>query len=171
MKTAKRIGKEVDSSSAAIAGEAVTAYTKNSVLGASTKVAIKKGGHKAIDSGSVKKGLRSAAGSAKQMANDFAIEAADSYIDTHLLGDERRVAEKALAGKYPSAKDLIYDYGKTKAEKFEEQCYHPIGGGRLVSVHKLGMGSAYVSMHYRRVMFSTGFWINCLRCAECQAHE
>jgi hypothetical protein len=96
----------------------------------------------------VKKGLRSAAGSAKQMAKDFAIEAADSYI-------ERRVAEKALAGEYPSAKDLIYDYGKTKAEKFEEQFYHPIGGGRLVSVHKLGMGSAYVSMPYRRAMRGT----------------
>ena len=155
MKTAKRIGKEVVSNSAALAGEAITAYTGNPALGASTKYAIEKGGHKAIDSGSVKRGLRSAAGSAKEMAKDFAIEAADSYIDTHLSGDERRVAKRALAGEYPSAKDLIYDYAKTKEEKFEEQFYHPIGGGRLVSVQKLGMGSAYVSMPYRRAMRGT----------------
>ena len=155
VKTAKRIGKEVVSNSAALAGEAITAYTGNPALGISTKIAIEKGGHKAIDSGSVKKGLRSATGSAKEMAKDFAIEAADSYIDTHLSGDERRVAERALAGEFPSAKDLIYDYAKTKAEKFEEQFYHPIGGGHLVSVHKLGMGSAYVSMPYRRAMRGT----------------
>ena len=49
-----------------------------------------------------------------------------------------------MAGEYPSAKDLIYDYGKTKAEKFEQQFYQPVGGGRLVHVHKYGMGSPYV---------------------------
>ena len=43
VKTAKRIGKEVVSNSAAIAGEAITAYTENPALGASTKYAIVKG--------------------------------------------------------------------------------------------------------------------------------
>ena len=152
IKTAKRIGKEVVSNSAALAGEAITAYTGNPVLGASTKHAIEKGGHKAIDSGNVRRGLRAAGGTAKQIAKYFAIEAADSYINTHLSGDEKKYAEKALAGEYPSAKDLIYDYGKTKAEKFEQQFYQPVGGGRLVHVHKYGMGSPYVSMPYKKAM-------------------
>jgi hypothetical protein len=152
VKTAKSIGKKVVDTSAEVAGEAITAYTGNPLLGAAATTAIKKGGKKAIDSGSVKKGISAAGGSASAFAKDMAIEYADDYIDANLSGAEKKVAEKALAGKYPSAKDLIMDYGNTKAEKFEEQFYKPVGGGRLVGMRKLGMGSPYVSMPYKRAM-------------------
>jgi hypothetical protein len=152
VKTAKSIGKAVVDTSADVAGEAITAYTGNPLLGAAASTAIKKGGKKAIDSGSVKKGLKAAGGSASALAKDLAVEYADDYIDKHLTGAEKKVAEKALAGKYPSAKDLIYDYGNTKMEKFSNTLPQPIGGGRLISMPKIGCGSPYVSAPYRRAM-------------------
>jgi hypothetical protein len=54
VKAAKKVGKDVVSNNAALAGEAITPYTGNPALGANTRYAIEKGGHKAIDSGSVK---------------------------------------------------------------------------------------------------------------------
>ena len=152
IKTAKKIGKEFVDVGAEVAGEAITAYTGNPMLGAVATTAIKKGGNKAIDSGSVRKGLRASGGAATSLAKDLAIEYADDYIDSHLTGAEKKVAQKALAGKYPSAKDLIYDYGNTKMEKLSATLPQPIGGGRLVSMKKFGMGSPYVSAPYRRAM-------------------
>jgi hypothetical protein len=152
VKTAKVVGKQFVDASAEVAGEAITAYTGNPLLGAAASTAIKKGGNKAIDSGSVRKGLKASGGAATSLAKDLAIEYADDYIDKNLTGAEKKVAEKALAGKYPSAKDLIYDYGSTKMEKFSNTLAQPIGGGRLMSMPKLGMGSPYVSAPYRRAM-------------------
>ena len=152
VKTAKQVGKQFVDAGAEVAGEAITAYTGNPLLGAAATTAIKKGGNKAIDSGSVRKGLKASGGAATSLAKDIAIEYADDYIDSHLTGAEKKVAQKALAGKYPSAKDLIYDYGNTKMEKFSNTLPQPIGGGRLVSMKKFGMGSPYVSAPYRRAM-------------------
>jgi hypothetical protein len=152
IKTAKKVGKEFVDAGAEIAGEAITAYTGNPMLGAVATTAIKKGGNKAIDSGSVRKGLKASGGAATSLAKDLAIEYADDYIDKNLTGAEKKVAQKALAGKYPSAKDLIYDYGDTKMEKFSNTLAQPIGGGRLLSMPKIGMGSPYVSAPYRRAM-------------------
>jgi hypothetical protein len=112
-KTAKRIGKQAIEIGADVAGEAVTAYTGNPMLGEAVKVGAKRLGDTAIESKSGKDALRKM----KKEAKNIGVELVDDYIDKNLSGPEKAVAQKALAGKYPSAKALIYDYGNSKIEE------------------------------------------------------
>jgi len=112
-KDVKSAGKALVKGAAKVGGEAITAYTGNPAAGAAFERVASKAGTKAIDSSSVKKTVKSLGSEAKLVG----IELVDDYADEHLSGVERRTVEKALAGKYPSAKDLIYDYGNSKLEE------------------------------------------------------
>jgi hypothetical protein len=111
---AKDVGKAAVRVGAKVAGEAISAYTGNPVAGAAFEKIAVAGADKLIDSGSVKKGLEQAGSSASGVAKDIAIEAVDDYVDKNMTGPEKKIAQKALAKKYPSAKDLIYDYADTR---------------------------------------------------------
>jgi len=41
---------------------------------------------------------------------------------------------------------------KQRQRNLKQQFYQPVGGSRLVHVHKYGMGSPYVSMPYKTAM-------------------
>jgi hypothetical protein len=119
IKGAKTAGIMVATAGAKAAGDAITAYTGNKQAGDMFSAVASAGATKAIESGSVKKGLKSVGSQAKNLAKDIALEAVDDYVDKNLSGAEKKVVEKALAGKYPSAKDLIYDYGNSKIEDMD----------------------------------------------------
>ena len=146
-KTAKsmaRIGAEV-------AGEAITAYTGNPMAGKAFEKVASKTAQAAIDGG-VKKGVKAG----KSVIKDVAAEAVDDYIDKNLSGAEKGVAQKALAGKYPSAKDLIYDYGNSKLEESFDTVETMTGYGiprRTRGGLRMG-GSAYLSPSYNTAMRS-----------------
>jgi hypothetical protein len=115
----KSAGKALLKEAAKVGGEALTAYTGNPAAGiAFEKVAVT-AGNKAIDTSSVKKTVKSLGPDAKMLA----IELIDDYADENLSGVERRTVEKALAGKYPNARELIYDYGNSKLEQLNEAGY------------------------------------------------
>lgn len=112
---AKKIGKKVISDGATAVGTAIGAYTGNPMAGAMLGQALGKAGEKAVDSiqpskGKLgikfdpKEGLRSLKNDAKM----YAVETIDRQIDK-LPADQRRIAEKALAGQYPDASSFIYD--------------------------------------------------------------
>lgn len=116
---AKQIGKEVVSKGAMAVGEAVGAYTGNPIAGHALGMALGKAGEKTIDSIQPSKGKlgikfdpREGVKSLKEDAKMYAVEAIDRQIDK-LPADQRRVAEKALAGEYPDASSFIMDMGKT----------------------------------------------------------
>jgi hypothetical protein len=108
----KKTAKSMARVGAEVAGEAITAYTGNPMAGKAFEKVASKTAEAAIDGG-VKKGVKAS----KKVVKDMAAEAVDDYIDKNLTGAEKKVAEKALAGKYPSAKELVYDYGNSKLEK------------------------------------------------------
>jgi hypothetical protein len=114
---AKKIGKQVVSKGAMAVGEAVGAYTGNPVAGVMLGQALGKAGEKTIDSIQPSKGKlgikfdpREGVKSLKSDAKMYAVEAIDRQIDK-LPPDQRRVAEKALAGEYPDASSFIMDAG------------------------------------------------------------
>lgn len=109
-KVAKEVGKVAVRQGAQVVGEAISAYTGNPAAGMAFERIAVAGADAAIDSGSAKKAL----GASKKVARMVAAEAVDDIIDKNLSGAERDVAQKALAGKYPSASDLIYDYANAK---------------------------------------------------------
>jgi hypothetical protein len=112
-KMAKSAGKKLLKEAAKAGGEALTAYTGNPAAGmAFEKVAVT-AGSKAIDSSSVKKTVASLGPEAKMLA----IELVDDYVDENFSGAEKRAIENAMAGKYPNARELIYDYGNSKLEE------------------------------------------------------
>jgi hypothetical protein len=157
IKGAKTAGVMVASMGAKAAGDAITQYTGNPKAGEMFSAVASAGATKAIESGSVKKGLKSAGSEAKNYAKDVALEAIDDYVDKNLSGAEKRVVEKALAGKYPSAKDLIYDYGNSKIEDMgfsKEMMAVPqafAGYGiprRTRGGMRCGSGSAYLTPSY-----------------------
>lgn len=108
----KEIGKQALREGAKVAGEALSAYTGNPAAGIALERVAVAGGDKLIDSGNVKKAI----GASGKQAKRVAAEVVDDYIDANLTGAEKAVAQKALAGAYPSAADLVYDYGKSKLE-------------------------------------------------------
>lgn len=112
-KQVKSAGKALLKEAAKAGGEALTAYTGNPAAGMAFEKVATTAGNKAIDSSSVKKTVQSLGPEAKMLA----IELIDDYADEHLSGVERRTVEKALAGKYPNARELIYDYGNSKLEE------------------------------------------------------
>lgn len=109
-KVGKEIGKTVVRQGAQVVGEAISAYTGNPAAGMAFERIAVAGADAAIDSGSAKKALRAS----KKVAKMVAVEAVDDIIDKNLSGVERDIAQKALAGEYPTASDLIYDYSNAK---------------------------------------------------------
>ncbi len=154
---AKFVGKQAAHLGAQAAGEALGAYTGNPVAGQAFASVLEAGADRAIDSGSARKGLSHSGKAAKSLAKDIAISEVDKIIDSSNLGPtERRIAEKALAGKYPSAKDIIYDYGKAHMASLNPSA-DTSGGGlkrRGRPSRKTGCGSAYVSTPYNNAMTS-----------------
>lgn len=118
-KEAKHLGKMVAKTGAKVLGETVAEYTGNPKAGEIIESAVIKGANRAINDENLMKGLKVAGKDAKATAKDLAIEYVDDYIDSNLTGVEKDVAQKALAGQYPKAKDLIYDYGTNKLESIE----------------------------------------------------
>jgi hypothetical protein len=119
IKRARKVGKQFIEESANIGGDAITAYTGNPLLGESFKVAAKSIANSAIDSGSGKKALQNMKGQAKHIG----IELVDDYVDKNFDGLERDAIQNAMSGKYPSAKDLIYDYGNSKIEELDQNSF------------------------------------------------
>ena len=112
-KDVKSAGKVLVKQAAKVGGEAITAYTGNPAAGAAFERVAGKAGTRAIESSSVKKTMKSLGSEGKMLA----VELIDDYVDENLSGAEKRAVENALAGKYPSARDLIYDYGNSKLEE------------------------------------------------------
>lgn len=112
-KMAKSAGKALLKEAAKAGGEALTAYTGNPAAGIAFEQVATKAGNKAIDTSSVKKTVRSLGPEAKMLA----VELVDDYVDENFSGAEKRAIENALAGKYPNARELIYDYGSSKLEE------------------------------------------------------
>jgi hypothetical protein len=112
-KSVQAFGKVVLREGAKAAGEALTTYTGNPMLAVALEKIAVDAGDKLIDTGSLKAAGKSSMDNAKR----FGAEVIDNYIDENLTGVNRDIAQKALAGKYPTAKDLIYDYGNSKLEE------------------------------------------------------
>ena len=112
-KQVKSAGKALLKEAAKAGGEALTAYTGNPAAGIAFEKVATTAGNRAIESSSVKKTVASLGPEAKMLG----IELVDDYVDNNFSGNEKRVLESALAGKYPNAKELIYDYGNSKLEE------------------------------------------------------
>jgi hypothetical protein len=150
VKVAKDVGKTAIRVGAQAAGDAITAYTGNPAAGMAFERIAVAGADKAIDSGSAKKAMSASAKQAKRVA----VEAVDDYVDKNLTGVERDVAQKALAGKYPSAKDLVYDYGNSKIEDMAWKSGYGLIPRRTRSGMRMGTGSAYMTPAYHSAMRS-----------------
>lgn len=104
-KTASNIGSQM-------AGEAVTMYTGNPALGQKFAESANSIASSAIE-GKLKQGIKQAKsmakGDLKNYAQNFAIEAIDDYVDKNLTGNEKRLAENLMVGKYPNASEFVYD--------------------------------------------------------------
>jgi len=141
-KVAKEVGKVAVRQGAQVVGEAISAYTGNPAAGMAFERIAVAGADAAIDSGSAKKALKAS----KKQARMVAAEAVDDIIDKNLSGVERDVAQKALAGKYPSASDLIYDYSNSKIEEMSQPM---VGYG---FVRKVDVRSKKVSLKKKLVL-------------------
>jgi len=117
VKAAKDVGKTAVRLGAKAANEALTEYTGNPALGNALERVAVSSADRAIDSKNAKDILKNAGRGATSQAKMIAVEGIDDYIDANLSGAEREVAQKALAGRYPSAADLVYDYGNSKIEE------------------------------------------------------
>ena len=112
---AKNIGKEVVHRGSSAVGTAITAYTGNPILGEAVSKSLDKAGTSAIDSiepSKSKYGIKFSANKSiegiKEDAMKYAVESVDRRVD-RLPSDQKAIAEKALAGEYPSASSLIFD--------------------------------------------------------------
>ena len=121
----KDLEKQLLREGAKVAGEALSAYSGNPAAGTTFERIVVSGGDKLIDSGSGKQALKS---SGKQ-ASRVVLEMVDDYVDNNLSGVEKEVVENALAGRYPSASDLIYDYGSKKLDMYGNEMF---GSGMMV---------------------------------------
>jgi hypothetical protein len=139
-KTAKKIGKEALSIGADVAGAAIAQYTGSPETGQMFSDSAKRLGNAAIESKNGKDALRQM----KKEAKHIGVELVDDYIDKNLSGVERDIAQKALAGKYPSAKDLIYDYGNSKIEEAVQLEPNPFMSGYGIVKVKRGKHGVYI---------------------------
>lgn len=93
-------------------GSAIGAYTGNPMIGQKFAEMSNSVAQNAIN-GNFKKGLKEAGKmtlrDAKRQAKRFAVEAVDDMIDKNLSGNQKRMAENILAGKFPDASDLVRD--------------------------------------------------------------
>ena len=153
VKTAKVAGKSAVRVGAKVAGEALTAYTGNPAVGMAFERVAVSAADRAIDSKKGKDILKNAGRGALKEGKLIAVEGVDDYIDKNLSGVEKDVAQKALAGKYPSAKDLIYDYGNSKIE--EMNAFSGYGIPRRVRGGlRMGKGMAHLTPAYAVAMRS-----------------
>lgn len=150
-KQVKSAGKALLKEAAKAGGEALTAYTGNPAAGIAFEQVATKAGNKAIDSSSVKKTVKSLGPEAKMLA----LELVDDYVDENFSGAEKRAIENALAGKYPSAKDLIYDYGNSKLEEMNTPNAFS-GYGIIPRRSSTGMRSVIRGSGMRRSMSDAG---------------
>lgn len=104
----KQAGKVAAKVGSQAAGQAISSYTGNPMLGAQFTQMTDKISQKAID-GNLKKGLKQAGAMTKDMAERFAIETVDDVVDNYLSGNQKKLAQNLLARQYPSSSDLIYD--------------------------------------------------------------
>lgn len=112
---AKTIGKEVVHRGSSAVGSAITAYTGNPMLGEAVSQSLDKAGTSAINSiepSKSKYGIKfkpqAGVSSLKEDAMKYAVESIDRRVD-RLPAEQKAVAERALAGEYPSASSLIFD--------------------------------------------------------------
>jgi hypothetical protein len=162
-KSVQAFGKIALREGAKAAGEALTTYTGNPMLAVALEKVAVDAGDKLIDTGSLKAAGKSGMNNAKR----FGAEVVDNYIDENLTGVNRDIAQKALAGKYPSAKDLIYDYGNSKLEEMVVP-FNPFGGyGLPIRTRgglRMGRGMAHLTPAYSVAMRSAtsgaGFAVN-----------
>lgn len=155
VKVAKDVGKQAARVGAQVAGEALTAYTGNPMAGQAFERIAVGAADRAIDSKSGKDVLKNAGKGAMKQGKLIAVEGIDDYIDKNLTGAERDVAQKALAGKYPSASDLIYDYGNSKLEEMDLGQQQMMGYGlprRTRGGLRMGRGSPYMTGSYEGAM-------------------
>jgi hypothetical protein len=123
-KMVKSAGKALLKEAAKAGGEALTAYTGNPAAGVMFEKVATTAGNRAIESSSVKKTVASLGPEAKMLG----IELVDDYVDNNFSGNEKRVLEGALAGKYPNARELIYDYGNSKLEELNPPSVNAFAG-------------------------------------------
>ena len=155
VKVAKNVGKQAARVGAQVAGEALSEYTGNPMAGAAFERIAVGAADRAIDSKSGKDVLSNAGKGAMKQGKLIAVEGIDDYIDKNLTGAERDVAQKALAGKYPSASDLIYDYGNSKIEEMDLGTSTMMGYGlprRTRGGLRMGRGSPYLTGSYDGAM-------------------
>lgn len=112
---AKNIGKEVVHRGSSVVGTAITAYTGNPMLGEMVSQSLDKAGTSAINSiepSKSKYGIKfrpqDGVSSLKEDAMKYAVESVDRRVDK-LPANQKAIAERALAGEYPSASSLIFD--------------------------------------------------------------
>ena len=155
VKTAKDVGKTAVRVGAKAANEALTAYTGNPALGNALERVAVKSADRAIDSKNAKDILKNAGRGARSEAKMIAVEGIDDYIDANLSGVEKDIAQKALAGKYPSAADLVYDYGNSKLEEMDMGQQQMMGYGlprRTRGGLRMGRGTPYITSAYQGAM-------------------
>lgn len=152
-----RIAKEAGKATAKVAsqavGEAISAYTGNPMAGEAFSRIADATAERAIDKG-VKSGLSHGAKLSGREVQRMAVEAVDDYVDNHLTGAEKEIAENALAGKYKGASDLIYDYADKKKSKYGDfQLYTGQGVRRRGRPRKDMIGAgASMSRAYKRAL-------------------
>jgi hypothetical protein len=110
----KELGKTVLEEGASAVGDALTAYTGNPAASMALEKSVKKS-RKLLkeNKGNFKEAVKSTAKDIKRAA----VEEVDDWVDKNLTGIERDIAQGALAGKYPTASDLVYDYANSKTEQ------------------------------------------------------
>jgi hypothetical protein len=110
----KELGKTVLEEGASAVGDALTAYTGNPAASIALDKSVKKS-RKLLkeNKGNFKEAVKSTAKDIKRAA----VEEVDDWVDKNLTGIERDIAQGALAGKYPTASDLVYDYANSKTEQ------------------------------------------------------
>jgi hypothetical protein len=138
----KELGKTVLEEGASAVGDALTAYTGNPAASMALEKSVKKS-RKLLkeNKGNFKEAVKSTAKDIKRAA----VEEVDDWVDKNLTGIERDIAQGALAGKYPTASDLVYDYADSKAEQLFSGYGVPkkTRGGL-----KLGRGMAHLTPPY-----------------------
>ena len=155
-KAAKEAGKVAVRVGAQAAGEAVSAYTGNPAAGMAFERVAVGAADNAIDSKNTKDILKNAGKGGLKQGKLIGVEMVNNYIDKNLTGAERQVAQKALAGTYPDAASLVYDYSNSKIDELNNNG----GFGGYGLVHRtskgirIGKGLAHLTPSYNTAMRS-----------------
>jgi hypothetical protein len=163
-KAAKETGKVAVRVGAQAAGEAISAYTGNPAAGMAFERIAVSAADRAIDSKKASSILKNAGKGALKEGKKMGVEMVDDYIDKNFTGAERQVAQNALAGRYPDARSLVYDYSNSKIEELNPP--NAFGGyglpRRTRSGLRMGNGLAHLTPSYDVAMRSatTGAGMN-----------